>query len=205
MSIADKLTTIAENEQRVYDAGKQAQYDEFWDDFQKNGTEYMYYGYAFANRDVWTQDMIEKVKYKNLKANQFSYVFIDNTSITDLSMFTFECSGTLPLNNTFGNCQNLKKCMPINCNKVYNFANVFNKCNALEELFLSGTLKRSGLDLKSSTKLSKESIESVINVLSSTASGQTVILSQTAVDNAFTAEEWEELVNTKMNWTITLS
>ena len=120
-------------------------------------------------------------------------------------MFTFECSGTLPLNNTFGNCQNLKKCMPINCNKVYNFANVFNKCNALEELFLSGTLKRSGLDLKSSTKLSKESIESVINVLSSTASGQTVILSQTAVDNAFTAEEWEELVNTKMNWTITLS
>ena len=65
MSIADKLTTIAENEQRVYDAGKQAQYDEFWDDFQKNGTEYMYYGYAFANRDVWTQDMIEKVKYKS--------------------------------------------------------------------------------------------------------------------------------------------
>lgn len=55
MSIADKLTTIAENEQKVYDAGfeagksqggdtdaafeegKQAQYDEFWDTFQNNG------------------------------------------------------------------------------------------------------------------------------------------------------------------------
>ena len=38
MSIADKLTTIAENEQKVFDAGKQAEYDEFWDSFQSKGT-----------------------------------------------------------------------------------------------------------------------------------------------------------------------
>ena len=58
MSIADKLTAIAENEQRVYDAGftagqnsgggggyeegyadgKQAEHDSFWDVYQQNGT-----------------------------------------------------------------------------------------------------------------------------------------------------------------------
>mgnify|MGYP003296383754 CR=1 FL=1 len=35
MSISDKLQTIAENEQRVFDAGKKTQYDEFWDALQK--------------------------------------------------------------------------------------------------------------------------------------------------------------------------
>ena len=47
MSIADKLLTIAQNQQAVYDAGKQAEYDRFWDEYQKNGTRTNYY-YAFA-------------------------------------------------------------------------------------------------------------------------------------------------------------
>lgn len=206
----------------VYEAGKQAQYDEFWDSLQRGGTEYMYYGYAFANRDIWTQENIEKVKYKNLRANYLSVMFVGNTSITDLSMFTFESrkdqyGSTVQegFTSTFNGCTNLVKCMPINCNMVYNFTNAFGGCTSLEELILSGTLKRSGLDLKWSKKLSKESIESVINVLSTTASGQNVILSQTAVDRAFetlegandgsTSAEWEALANTKMNWTITLT
>ena len=46
MSIAEKLTTIAENEQRVYDAGKDAQWNTFWDDFQQNGNRVQYL-YAF--------------------------------------------------------------------------------------------------------------------------------------------------------------
>ena len=67
MTIAEKLQTIAENEQRVYDAGyaagqnagsgydegfdagKQAEYDRFWDAYQQNGTRYNYQ-YAFAGK-----------------------------------------------------------------------------------------------------------------------------------------------------------
>ena len=37
MSIAEKLVTVAENEQKVYDAGKQAEYDAFWDNYQVYG------------------------------------------------------------------------------------------------------------------------------------------------------------------------
>lgn len=42
MSIADKLTLIAENEQKVYEAGKKAEYDKFWDALQVNGTRTRY-------------------------------------------------------------------------------------------------------------------------------------------------------------------
>ena len=203
------------------DIGKKSQYDEFWDDLQRNGTQ-MNWSYAFSNKDMWTQENMEKVKYKTLYGNYFSVVFIQNTSITDLSMFSFK-GGLTPygeiapyvFSNTFAGCTNLVKCMPINCDMVSYFTSAFNGCTALEELILSGKLGRSGLDLKWSKKLSKESIESVINVLSTTASGQNVILSQTAVDKAFetsegandgsTSAEWEALANTKMNWTITLT
>jgi hypothetical protein len=69
MSIAEKLVTIAENEQRVYDKGfedgkaeggnteeaynkgvedgKQAEYDAFWNAYQENGNKTIY-GYSFA-------------------------------------------------------------------------------------------------------------------------------------------------------------
>ena len=37
MSIAEKLTTVAENVPKVYEAGKKAEYDAFWDKYQNNG------------------------------------------------------------------------------------------------------------------------------------------------------------------------
>lgn len=50
MSIAEKLQTVAENQQKVYDAGKQAEYDAFWDGYLKHGVSgglsgsYLFYG-----------------------------------------------------------------------------------------------------------------------------------------------------------------
>ena len=60
MSIAEKLTTIAENEQKVYEAGKKSQYDEFWDTYQTNGQR-TNYTYAFSGLG-WT-DNLYKPKY----------------------------------------------------------------------------------------------------------------------------------------------
>lgn len=226
MSIAEKLTLIAQNEQRVYDAGfeagKQAEYDAFWDAFQKNGTEYINYGYAFVNKDLWTQEAIEKIKYKHFLANYFSVVFNSNTSITDLSAFSFESQrdtwgdfNRLGFSSTFNGCTNLKKCMPINCKMVYSFANAFNGCSALEELILSGNIISSGLDLKWSKKLNKASLTSAVNCLDITKAGRSVTLSLTAVNNAFetssgaadgsTSAEWTTLVATRPTWTISLA
>ena len=53
MSIADKLTIIAENEQKVYDAGKKSQYDKFWDTYQDNGNRT---DYAYAFKMPWSEE-----------------------------------------------------------------------------------------------------------------------------------------------------
>jgi hypothetical protein len=54
MSIADKLTRIAENEQKVYEAGKKAEYNDFWDEFQQNGKRDVYY--RGLNGQGWTYE-----------------------------------------------------------------------------------------------------------------------------------------------------
>lgn len=56
----------------VYESGKDAQYDEFWDGFQQNGDRAAY-EYAFAN--VWTNEMF-KPKYNiNVKLGNHSNIF----------------------------------------------------------------------------------------------------------------------------------
>ena len=93
MSISDKLITIAENEQKVFDAGykrgkqegdygkgvedgKKAEYDNFWDNFQNYGTR-RGYQYAFAY-SYWNENIF-KPKY-NITPDDCSYMFNYNTS-----------------------------------------------------------------------------------------------------------------------------
>ena len=46
MSIAEKLTTVADNVQKVYEAGRKDEHNKFWDDYISQGkTDY---AYAFA-------------------------------------------------------------------------------------------------------------------------------------------------------------
>lgn len=84
-------------------------------------------------------------------------------------------------------------------------SSLFNNCAGLTELTLSGTVGQNGLNLQWSTKLSKDSVESVVNALSSSTSGLTVTFSKTAKETAFTDEEWAALIATKSNWTISLA
>ena len=86
MSISEKLTTIAENEQKVYDKGvedgKKSEYDTFWDIFQKNGTEKVSYRYAFSGN--WDSRNF-KPKYDfNLFSEGLSYAFYNcGSGLTD--------------------------------------------------------------------------------------------------------------------------
>lgn len=61
MSIAEKFSAIAENEQKVYEAGQKSEYDRFWDEFQKNGTRTSY-SYAFYGSGGWNNEIF-KPKY----------------------------------------------------------------------------------------------------------------------------------------------
>ena len=104
---------------------------------------------------------------------------------------------------------------PLNVPNVTNYTYAFN--SVLKEIrFVSETIKVS-LSFSSSTQLTAESIQSIIDGLNEEVTGQTVTLSKTAVNKAFeTSEgaldgsisensEWFNLIATKTNWTITLS
>jgi hypothetical protein len=87
------------------------------------------------------------------------------------------------------------------------FNGTFDRCSALEEIEIDGVIGQSGLNMSACTKLSKASIESIINALSTTTSGLTVTFSQTAVDNIVATEGtgwWEALVASRPKWDIRL-
>lgn len=60
MSIAEKLQTIAENEQKVFEAGKQAEKKAFWDNFFNNGKRKSFRG-AFGS--CFDAELLKDVPY----------------------------------------------------------------------------------------------------------------------------------------------
>ena len=90
MNIAEKLTTVAENEQKVYDAGKQNCISDFWDAFQDGGNM-KNYSYAFANRRF--NDDTFKPKY-DIRPTNAQYIFY-GSAITDIAQKLKECGVVL--------------------------------------------------------------------------------------------------------------
>lgn len=56
MSIAEKLTTIAENEQRVFEAGKTAEWNYMWDIMQDCGNKTSYKNFCYRNIFIVDKD-----------------------------------------------------------------------------------------------------------------------------------------------------
>lgn len=120
------------------------------------------------------------------------------------------------ITSMFNSCSTLRTIRKLTFpDKTFNTSNIFYNCSALEEITIGGTIACDGLDLHWSTNLNKASITSFINALSTTTSGFTITFSETAVNNAFetssgaadgsASAEWNALVATKSNWTITLA
>lgn len=216
--------------------GKQAEYDVFWDGFQDYGKR-GYYMAAFSRwpesifwpkYDIRVTEgspslMFSSANVPNLKqrlkdcgvvldfssavnitealaynsyftnlptvdtrnVSTFSHVFANDTALVEIEKFILKADGS----QTFG-------------------SRIFGNCRALEDITIEGVIGSNGFDMQWSTKLSKASIQSIINALSTVTSGLTVTLSKTAVNNAFggsTSAEWLALVATRSNWTVALA
>lgn len=231
MNIAEKLTQIAENEQRVFEAGKSEATSEFWDDFTDNGnrTEYArafaYWGceyirptrkIIFTTVDSGLNTFAQNTKLKKVEAAYFDfsqkpkgtgnqsgyyYTFYNCGAleeIEDIGMQADYCHYS-----SFRNCIALHTIAKIRCDENTIFTEAFTGSNKLENVTFEGLI---GQNLSiASSKLSKDSITNIVSCLSDTASGKTLTLSKTAVNNAFTDAEWNALADTKKNWTISLA
>lgn len=158
MSIADKLTTIAENEQKVYDKGKadgkKAEYDNFWDNFQANvGT----YNNAFAS-SLW-DDKCYNPKYP-IDTVQMANCFA-NAQITDTKV---TCKWTMNSSNIFGGCKKLKTIRTLYPAANLSFSSCFLSCSALENITFDAVISRS-INFQQSTKLTVDSMKNIISCL----------------------------------------
>lgn len=239
MTREEKVLQLKQDFDEVYEAGKQAEYDAFWDTFQENGNRDNY-RLAFAGKG-WTTENF-KPKYDIRPRSNYHYMlFYESTLEGDLVEILNKCGVVLDFSNTAGWAQyvfdrskitRVGKCdflgcntmaatfsnsplhtideVVVNANMVYRSA--FDNCTELQNLKFSGVIGQSGLNFQWSTKLSKASIISVINALSTTTSGLSIILPKTAVDREFEegdrlgsdSQEWEEILQNHSNWTISL-
>lgn len=241
MSITNNVARAKTDYDEVYAAGKKAQYDEFWDNFQDYGNRTAYeYGFRgigwndisfYPKYDIIAVGLSQAIFYAST-ITDFVAVFEKTRTVLDVSnatniseLFCTSSTTRIPTISTVGadnfvkvfyDCHNLvtieKKIFRSDNSQTYN--SVFTRCYALENLIVEGTISQGTINLSWSKKLSKTSITSVINALSTTTSALSVTLSKTAVNNAFetsagaadgsTSAEWNALIATRSNWTINL-
>lgn len=221
----------------AFEAGQKSEYDAFWDAYQTNGNRIQYF-FAFAGFG-WT-DTTFKPKYdirpgEALQMFSWSrmtdiYTWLDSkglvldfsscinveqafsySRIIHLRVLDFSKAGRLYY--TFQTAVWLTTIEKFVLAETQTFQGAFNNCYELENLTIEGTIGQGGLNL-SWSPLSKASLTSVVNALSSTTTGQPVTLRLAAVNAAFetsagaadgsTSEEWTALIATKPNWTINL-
>lgn len=233
MSIEEKLVKIADNMQKVYESGQKAGYDLLWDMLQQKGARKEYL-YTFA---YWTDEMFYP-KYSFFPTGSFNAfrncqakidlaqrlidcgVVMDTSGATSLTqgfmssyftrlgvISTLKCSSLSNVFQAMSYCVTIDKVI-LKSDGSQTFSSTFDNLPALENITIEGVIGKNGVSFKWSTNLSKASIESIINALSTTTSGLTVTLSSTAVSRAFgstTADEWQALKDTRPNWVINLA
>jgi hypothetical protein len=167
MSIAEKLTTIAENEQKIYDKGMSDKESEFWDKNQNKGTR-TGYQYAFMN---WEGFEYIRPKYKVIPTSAIPYLFygcrflqkveveyfdlsqasVGNSANTAANYLTFAyCNRLTEIEDiglpdggyyqTYWHCYALKKIAVWRINENCALNAPFTRCDSLEDIIVEGTI-----------------------------------------------------------------
>ena len=233
MSIADKLTTIAENEEKIYNAGRNSVVGD-----NRTNLDYWYQWIIGSDFDIfdYTYDeeteeevpvlpeddrgnWVNSLEYPTgtNKVTDFGYFFLGfredyyMAGILPVTIPAIKFNGILDMSNArttpasrwLGNKYTEDVGTIIfpkdGSRAVYAFENFqgLKHINVEEKIY--GTV---GFDR---CPLTKESITSIINALSSSAAGKTATFNEAAKEAAFTDEEWAELIATKPNWKISLA
>lgn len=234
MTRAEKLITIAENEPKVYEAGMKAENVAFWDAVQNYGNRDTY-NYAFAYWDKFEYIhpnhkivptnasgcyamFLSNKGIKKIEAEYFDFSQKPRgTSAATSYGYTFNsCSyleeiediGLVPefdYSSTFGQCSKLHTIAKIRVDENTKFSNTFNGCTVLQNITIDGTIGQNRFNVQWSTKLSADSLKSIIQALSSTTTGLTITLPTTAQANyeaVYGEGSWSTLTATRSNWTI---
>jgi hypothetical protein len=239
MNIAEKLQTIAENEQRVYEAGKtkgieegkKSEYDRFWDDFQLNGTRTVY---AHAFGLCWTAETF-RPKYPMRPTNAYCMFFTnqvggieiddfvtfceENNVVLDFSQCTYGAYALGTLHTYHHGVLDFSKCTDtgylfyshigarrsietidefISSESTGYSTTTFQHAVNLTNITFSGVIATGTIDFSKCTKLTHDSLMSIINHLKDGASN-TLTLGAT---NLAKLTDAEKAIATTKGWTL---
>lgn len=230
MSIAEKLTTIAENEQRVFEAGEQAENVRFWNILQKRvvwvsgvgNVEEITTDYSQRFKNWYTATEIKPlypIEIDRVTSNMFescvnleslppmtflqpvsTYAMFNGCNKIKEAICDFRLTGNCGA--MFNQCQNLTKIDKLIIEGAVTWSVLsFAGCSKLVELNIEGTID-TAFTVSACTSLNRASIENIVNILSPNTDKLACTFSKTAVNNAFTDDEWQALTDTKTNWNI---
>jgi hypothetical protein len=230
MDIAEKTLRLKTDFDDVYEAGKKAEYDAFWDGVQDKGNRT---NYASAFRNWGSKEINPKYlilcdtlyemflncgkldvtpNVASIAANgKFASAYNAFAFCRNLKNITFDIlldnkSQTSTLTSTFRYCDELITIKKLGVvDTLVFFSNTFDQCTKLENITIEGTIGQNGFDIHWSTLLSADSLKSIINALSTTTTGLTIKLPNTAQSNyesKYGSGSWATLTATRSNWSI---
>ena len=207
--ISANNSSIAEKQRQVFESGvaigqeqgKQAQYDEFWDEFQNYGNRNNYY--QQFTQGTWN-DITFKPKYPiNCYATQSYHTtnatqVFSNTGITIISI-PITVTG-IPLTQTFYQATKLVTISSLTLNDVPSHSGAFDGCAALKNITIGGSII-ANISFINSSLLTTESIQSIIDHLAD-VTGQTSLklTLHNTVGSKLTEAQKQQI--TAKNWTL---
>ena len=205
MSIAEKLATIAENERKVYEAGftagqktggggnteeaynegyeagKQAEYDEFWSEYLPKTATQMNYMFCGGGWKDSTFNPPYTLRPSSYTVSMFANTSIQNITLekVDLTLLTqsesFFAGGTTTsieidvpncktFSLTFARCNSLSKVIIHNLREDATFSNTFQNCKSLSDLTIYGVIGNN-INFSSCLLLTQNSLTNIISCL----------------------------------------
>lgn len=214
------------------DTGGKSHYDVFWNAYQQSGNRanysYCFAGYSW-NLDTFHPKYDLKPTNANCMFNRFGGdstnwancdfvqilaqhgVVLDTSECTNLAnMFTYawidrigviDCRKCAGLTGTFG-FSKIRTIDKLIVGPTTTFGSTFQSQSTLENITFEGIIANNGLNFQWSTKLSRDSIASIIMHLSDDTSGLSVTFSKAAVEKAFETSEGanDGLINEMSDW-----
>ncbi len=225
MTTAERLAAVSENMQRVYDAGKTAEYDSFWDSYQQNGNR-AEYSEAFSGHGWRQNTFLPKHRIQPLYAYRMFCSHNAGGTAYDLEAHLQELGVTLDFSKCTGfqygfSTANLTRVGVIDCSSATAITNLFTDTQVqtvdclvvpdtllltnvftnafyLSHIIFEGTIGKT-LHIQD-CPLDKESILSILNCLSSTSNGMELCLAKEAVNRTFETESGAMDGSTSEEW-----
>lgn len=201
---AGKTDGYTEGETAGVAKGKEAERKNFWNTYQNQGNrtlwQYAFYDWLWQDANY---NPIYDIEATNVN-NMYTSSYITDTKVP------IDISGVNNAYYMFYNCVYLKTIRKLIVSGSVTFESTFYNCKALQSITIEGVIGN-GFNVRWSP-LTKESITSIINALSTTATGKTLSLKKTAVNTAFGIDvddettypegsEYYVLRHSRDNWT----